>query len=371
METVSISESIYVIYNGELYHSGVKGMKWGIRRYQNQDGTLTAEGKRKYGKSTGKSSNYRTKLENKYKSMGMTASQARYQADRNIKIKKILAVTAAVTVAAAATYAGTKIAKEYCDRTIKSGKILKRVTSSAKVNPKHAFYATDNALDAIKYKGNYGGFELRSLQGAKDVYQHSIKVDKDIKLASPHTAKKVFKELVDKGEIKGYDNFNLTNKKQLNRAYNKFNGNLYNRKIYGENNRKFYEALKKKGYGAVHDMNDMKVSGYNSKNPMIFFDAAGKVSTNKSNKLSDKQLDKDFKKAQALIVTDKIIKAETTPSKLAYNGAWAGAIGGTTYTSKRRESIAKSMHASGKSNSEIAKSLHISESSVARLLKKK
>jgi len=33
----------------ELYHSGVKGQKWGIRRYQNEDGTLTAEGKAKYG----------------------------------------------------------------------------------------------------------------------------------------------------------------------------------------------------------------------------------------------------------------------------------------------------------------------------------
>lgn len=32
----------------ELYHWGVKGMKWGVRRYQNKDGTLTAEGKNRY-----------------------------------------------------------------------------------------------------------------------------------------------------------------------------------------------------------------------------------------------------------------------------------------------------------------------------------
>lgn len=31
-----------------MYHFGVKGQKWGLRRYQNPDGTLTEEGKRRY-----------------------------------------------------------------------------------------------------------------------------------------------------------------------------------------------------------------------------------------------------------------------------------------------------------------------------------
>lgn len=35
-------------YNNELYHHGIKGMRWGVRRYQNKDGTLTPAGKRRY-----------------------------------------------------------------------------------------------------------------------------------------------------------------------------------------------------------------------------------------------------------------------------------------------------------------------------------
>lgn len=34
-------------YN-ELYHWGIKGQKWGQRRYRNADGTLTPEGKKRY-----------------------------------------------------------------------------------------------------------------------------------------------------------------------------------------------------------------------------------------------------------------------------------------------------------------------------------
>ncbi len=36
------------ISEAELYHHGIKGMKWGVRRYQNADGSLTTAGKKKY-----------------------------------------------------------------------------------------------------------------------------------------------------------------------------------------------------------------------------------------------------------------------------------------------------------------------------------
>lgn len=56
--------------NNELYHYGVPGMKWGVRRYQNKDGSLTAAGKKHIGKQYEKTAKKVTaKLGAQYNSM--------------------------------------------------------------------------------------------------------------------------------------------------------------------------------------------------------------------------------------------------------------------------------------------------------------
>jgi len=63
-------------YSNELYHYGITGQKWGIRRYQNEDGSLTPEGKKRYGKLV------------KYYEDSVNKSRKVYQNEKRGKIDK-------------------------------------------------------------------------------------------------------------------------------------------------------------------------------------------------------------------------------------------------------------------------------------------
>ena len=41
----------YIVIGGVIYHYGIPGMRWGHRRFQNKDGSLTEAGKRRYAKA--------------------------------------------------------------------------------------------------------------------------------------------------------------------------------------------------------------------------------------------------------------------------------------------------------------------------------
>lgn len=73
----------------ELYHHGVKGQKWGVRRYQNEDGSLTPAGKVRYYKTMGliKKVNYQNDIAKadilKYRGSNISKSKAKAEVAQN------------------------------------------------------------------------------------------------------------------------------------------------------------------------------------------------------------------------------------------------------------------------------------------------
>lgn len=197
----------------ELQHHGIKGQKWGVRRFQNKDGSLTPAGKKRYDDGDGKrmesvtidgqtfkvygrnnkqyadkvakkakgmgaevsreskvkekktktykipekKSLHRLKLEEKYMKNGMTREEAEQAAAKRIRTEKFVAAAAVVTVASAVAYA--KYKGYTTDKTIKANSDFQRImrlSENAEIRKDHRQYLSFDKKDNIKYKGFLG-----------------------------------------------------------------------------------------------------------------------------------------------------------------------------------------------------------------------
>lgn len=311
-------------YEDYMYHHGIKGMHWGVRRYQNTDGSLTNQGRKRYNYKTDKNykreltsykkalhvynrnrsnpqevknkafrvniakeqvkmknispekiskkSNHQLKLESKYQEAGLNKEQAEAAARRRVKAEKRVAIMAGVTLAACAAYYGAKKYQEYTDKIIKAGDSLQRIEFSSSPQLHERFYAAGGSHDKKRYEGMLG--YTRKRQTGNAVKLNIVNTGSDAKIASNHNAKKIFNELYkhDLDFKAAVDNTKDDFGSPSKNIYDKFNRQL----VYGGNTdskaqAKFIKALKDKGYSGVIDINDQKYSGYNAKNPYIIF----------------------------------------------------------------------------------------------------
>ena len=223
-------------YPNYLYHHGIKGMKWGVRRFQKKDGTLTSEGKKRYVQEV--SDNSQEQADSKRK---LTRKQ-----------KVIIAgVTATVTVLTA--YGAYKLSNSrQFDRTIKAGKDFYRQghANESIEGLNELVYASFKKSDAKKYAGILDGSVGYKLRNSKNV-----------KVAGTRSAEKIYKDLVKNNEYFASHYGHM--------SYKDFNGSLgfandmlieqnklFNKTLKDTYMSPFFDALRSKGYDAIVDTQD-------------------------------------------------------------------------------------------------------------------
>lgn len=339
------------VHTDELYHFGIKGQKWGVRRFQKADGALTVAGKKRYDDSPGdknsskevqpSKSKHRLHLEEKYRTRGYSKKDAEELASKRIRTEKILAISAGLTVAACVAYVAHNKLKDRTDGLIKAGETLQRIEMQDTGGKLHdVFYTSKGKHDNARYKGLLGMVRQRQTGQA---YLMNLEASADIKVASKDKAAKMFGELYknDQGfreSVKEHvskhftgqnktDPLNMSDR-NIKKMYENFNANLVDIRESGSGaDKMFYSKLKSVGYGAVQDINDMKYSGYQAKNPLIVFGNSSNVMVKNVTKMSGDKVAvdgmKELTKAYGEKFVDKALTAYGPMTATVLTGAAA------------------------------------------------
>ena len=243
----------YLIYKSdELYHYGVKGMKWGVRHDKQASGIRKKRPLTEYERSLAKS------YQRKYKNLSKEdAEEAARIHQRN---KKLITIGAAVVTGAAIGYVAYRThGRLIADNVIKAGHTMQTVHNHPElIKNGEKFYTAADKFDKWKYMSAFSKNHEPNMPG-EFKKKITMKASENIKVAGLRTGEKVYKELQATNKqfaanTKGMSYYRFNKYKLLGKADS--SANIYINK------------LKSMGYDGIADINDR--TGWKTKAHILF-----------------------------------------------------------------------------------------------------
>lgn len=250
-----VNDYIGISTSPELYHHGVKGMKWGVRHDYVPTGrdNHSSSGSQSDGeRSPHAKSNTERNIISKWQSTAKTKPKKQNKVDKRKVLRNVLLGTAAVSAAAVVGLELYKYGHMSADTMLRKGTLAQSVAVAEKTDWSKSFYAATAADDRRKILKNFSGVlskQAKESGASGEVYANIFTNKNNVRIAGRKALKKAYKSVY--GTTRGFGKY-----------IDKFN------EFDQAKRQPMMDELARRGYGGFKDQAGMK-KWWGGKTPIV------------------------------------------------------------------------------------------------------